>query len=45
MEKIKAFFTNAGAAVKRNLPGVVREFPYSAAVLVLAGVAAGWFFL
>ena len=40
MEKIKAFFMTAGAAVKRNLPGVVREFPFSAGALVLIGYGA-----
>jgi hypothetical protein len=40
METIKAFFREAGAAVSTNLVRVVREYPYSAGVLVLIGYGA-----
>ena len=40
METIKAFFREAGAAVSTNLVNVVREYPYSAGVLLVIGWGA-----
>ena len=40
MEMIKKFFIEAGKAVSTNLVNVVREYPYSAVVLVAVGYGA-----
>ncbi len=41
MDKIKAILRT----IRDNLPGVVRNYPWSAGTLVLAGVAFGaWYF-
>ncbi len=41
MDKFKAILRK----IRDNLPGVVRNYPWSAGTLVLAGVVAGaWYF-
>jgi len=38
METITDFFRHAGTRIKENLPGVIRNYPYSSIVLFAAGV-------
>lgn len=40
---MKDFFSNAWAMIKQNLPGVVKEFPYSTGTLLVIGYLVGWF--
>ena len=35
---IKLWLSNAGTKIKENLPAVIRNYPYSSAILVLVGV-------
>jgi len=42
MDKIKAFFREAGTAIKENLPDVLRNTPYSAAALFFLGMITDW---
>jgi len=38
MDKLKLWLSNAATAIKENLPAVIRNYPYSSAVLLLIGV-------
>ncbi len=42
MGKIKEFFKKAWGAIKENLPGVTKDYPYSAAALFFGGMIVLW---
>lgn len=41
----KTFFSTAKNKVRDNLPGVIRNFPYSSAVLLVVGIMVDRIFL
>ena len=42
MGKVKLWLKNAATKIKENLPGVIRNYPYSSVALFVLGMMTDW---